>query len=215
MNKIEIVKKLKKIIENNYNTNMINELLREVELDTIKNETSKINKKTIFKRMIKTAESRGAVGYMGTYIVDNKYTLCDGFRLIEFQNENDEIAKALLNTNECVKSTLKYDDVVRPTNKFEKIDMELLEKIINYNKINKSQVPYVIKFTEYEYIVLNAQWLKELLLLNDTNIVELGTINMAPISIISDNYKSILLPIREKNDIIKSHIEIIETLKKI
>lgn len=202
MEKTTIINKLEKILENYHKydedrkKNELNEIIKELKLDVIgTHKVGKFNVNNYFKKFLKD-EFRTPL--KNSFKQKNgKYAVCDGFKMIEFLDENDEIAKSLYKENNV---EIEYDKVISKRGQKVNIDTAFLDKILNYNKVNKlkdsSAIPYVDKFEDGKYWAVNSQWLKDLLQLNNTNEVTLGTDKNAPIEITSEKYRSLVLPIR-------------------
>lgn len=191
-----IIKKLEKIYENKKYDNL-KELIEELKIDAIGTYSSgKINAKTYFKAFQKNNRYDK---FRSTFIQSNgKYAICDGYKMIQFEDENDEIAKALYSKNDI---KLNYENIRGERRNDFHINISYLEKLVEYNKVNKTNAGYVDEIDEETYIELDAKWLLDLLKLNNTDMINLGINALAPIEIKSEKYSCIILPRRMgKND---------------
>lgn len=179
----------------------IDKLITELRLDIVAtNKVGKFNVKNYFKKFYNSIDIYYRPAFKGFYKLNDKWIICDGYKLVELQNPRDnEIAEALEVVNKAEKYTIDYENIKSPELTEHKIDMDLLQKTINYNKTQKkeSKIPYIDNFDDKgTKIGINAEWLYDLLQLNNTDTVGYGTTPVSPVSITSDDYKCILLPIK-------------------
>ena len=189
MEKTTIIKKLEKIYENKKYDNL-KELIEELKIDAISTYSSgKINAKAYFKSFQKNNHYEQ---FRSSFMQSNgKYAICDGYKMIQFEDENDEIAKALYTKSDI---KLNYEDIRGEMKKNLHIDTLYLEKLVEYNRVNKTNAGYVDEINENTYIELDAKWLLDLLKLNNTDVINLGSNVYAPVEIKSEKYSCILLP---------------------
>ena len=172
----------------------VRKLITELRLDIVAtNKVGKFNVKNYFKKFYnKVDEYRPA--FKGFYKLNDKWIICDGYKLVELQNPKDnEIAEALEVVNKAENYTIDYENIKSPELTEHKIDMELLQKTLNYNKTQRDircKIPYIDNFDDKgTKIGINAEWLWDLLQLNNTDTVGYGTTPVSPVSITSEDYK--------------------------
>lgn len=203
-----IINRLEKIRDDINKINVadkLNELIGELKVDEIAtHKVGKFNVNAYFKKFVKQTSDYNSL-FKSTHKMKNgKFGIVDGYKFIQFEDENDPIALSLYNA-EGDDQMVQYENIVNNSERKLKIDTEYLEKLIKYNKVNKlrghERVPYVDKFDEEEYIGFNAEWLSDLLKLNNTDTITLGKTKHTPVEIKSEKYSCVLLPVRvDKNN---------------
>lgn len=181
-------------------TTRLEQLMNELKLDTIDTyKVGKFNVNAYFKRIIKNVPEYRPV-FKNVHKQNNgKFGLCDGYIYIQFEDEDDKIAKALYNS-ENDDMFIQYENIITEGTKKLVIDMNYLQKLIAYNKVNKHRnidcIPYVDGNENGVAIGFNPVWLMELLQLNNTNEITLGKDIYAPVQIKSEKYSCMLCPVR-------------------
>lgn len=204
MNLEKIYKKLKDI-NNIYNNDDIKEMLVEMQVELITN--GKINKGVLsaFKSITKNNADRPIFEQIFQANNDN-YIICNGYLLIDFTEDVNNVPNELrayidYKTTEYTKPSFTFENLKCKENniKTAKINLEDMEKIIKYNKINKTKIPFVIDNkilfdTEYMQGILNIAKFKD----KELNVVYYT--ETAPIEMIFENCKAILLPVKPRSE---------------
>lgn len=168
---------------------------------------------TIVKDFIKKIDHPGM---KGSYMTDEAiphYAICDGFRLLESISEASEsILKEFYNKE--ITFNLGYEKTALNMNDLMEVDINIqdVEKAINKNKLAKERnYPFIVHYGDNNVIGLNPSYLMDFLQICKTNKVYIQThassklvtedgeeYNMctSPISIIGEDYRGIILPIR-------------------
>lgn len=198
-----IITRLEKIRDDINKINVmdkLNELIGELKVDEIAtHKVGKFNVNAYFKKFVKQIDDNRSLFKCTHKMKNGKFGVVDGYKFIQFEDENDPIALALYNA-EGDDKMIQYENIVNTSENQLKIDTEYLEKLITYNKVNKlkgiEMIPYIDKFDDEDYIGFNTEWLSDLLKLNNTDTITLGKTKNAPVEIKSDKYSCVLLPVR-------------------
>jgi len=204
MNLNSIYSKLEKF-KNSRDFNIIDEIMKEIETEILTN--GKVNKglMSTWKRFLKDTEIRPTFNQVYMSQADN-YVICNGYYLVDYGTDKNNVPKELqayINTKEYEKPTIDFEHTklneAEGIKEYE-IDLENVEKLSKWNKLNKKKnygdkIPYRI---ENKYI--NGDFLLDILSFMGLNknkkiTVKMTDSNIAPLEIITENIKSILLPI--------------------
>lgn len=184
---------------------IIDEVMKEIETEILTN--GKVNKglMSTWKRFLKDTEIRPTFNQVYMSQADN-YVVCNGYYLIDYGTDKNNVPKELqayINTKEYEKPTIDFEHVklneAEGIKEYE-INIEEVEKLSKWNKLNNKKnygdrIPYRI---ENKYI--NGDFLLDILSFMGLNknkkiTVKMTDSNIAPLEIITENIKSILLPI--------------------
>lgn len=191
---------------------IIKDAMRDIETEIITN--GKVNKgiKSAFKRVLKQNDFRDGLKQVYT-TKDSFYALTNGYFLVDYGKDKNNVPKELqsyINIVDCPKTTLDFEHTKLNESEGIKtcfVNLEHLEKLHKYNKINSEDlIPYRI---ENKY--LNPTYFLDVLTLMGIKNTKSVFIRMtenafAPIEIVSNETKAILLPIRVTDDI-KEHYD--------
>lgn len=195
----------------NGDVEIVKNVMREIETEIITN--GKVNKgiKSAFKRLLKVNDYRE--GFKQVYTtLDGFYAICNGYFLVDFGKDKNNVPKELqayINIAEISSQTIDFEHLKLNESENIKeytINVTDLEKIHKYNKINTEDfIPYRI---ENKYI--NADYLLDIITFMGMQKSKTITIRMtdnpyAPLEIINNEIKAILLPI--KVDDLKEHYD--------
>ena len=219
MNNVTIINKIEEYFKNR-DIQKLEDLVTDLKLDELNtSKKSKANISSFLKQMIKDIpEAR--VAWKGTYKVNNKWQICDGYKLIEFKDENDKIAETFYN-EKCSTNTISFDSITNGLNfdRAIKIDMKLLNNILKINKLDKRKpntdkrpLFYIIEETMEG---MNSKWLYDILQFCETDTIYASNCKNAPYKITSDKYNCIMLPIRlmENIDTDEKKAKLIQDIK--
>jgi hypothetical protein len=158
MNNVTLIKRLENIKE----VEQLQDIIQELRINNLKTKTN-TSLITVIKNMIKSNKLRPA--YQGLYIPMNGiyYTLCDSYQLYEFKQLDDKIVDTF--KLQDMKSDLSFEGVTNCyTSTYTKtIDIELVNRLYNYNKSLKKdeeKALYII-LDEYEkvQVTFNPEYL--------------------------------------------------------
>lgn len=152
MNILKMYNDLKKINVGDYESQeKMNKILEELKIEIVTN--GKINKGILssYKKFIDRVKGRTMFEQIYKSTKDN-YCLCNGFGLIDFGKDINNIPKELETKIEIYKGeyehiSIDFETTAPKENLVKKdIDLELLKKIINYNKTRKeNRVIYTLE----------------------------------------------------------------------
>ena len=202
MNIEKIYKKLKNL-ENvvGKDNQDLQDIIKELEIEKLTN--GKVNKSIMstFNRLIKTNEARPLFQQIFKSANNNNYVLTNGYFLIDYGKDTNNIPKELnpyIEIKEGTKPEFNYEKLKNKNTdlKTEKIKIADMEKIYKYKKLTKEQIFYVIdnKLFNVEYLLdiakLSGQKVDEIVIENDLE-------DNTPINIIfENNIRAILLPVK-------------------
>ena len=185
--------------------------MKEIETEILTN--GKVNKglMSTWKRFLKDTENRAVFNQI--YKSQNgNYVACNGYFMIDYGIDKNNVPKELQAYIETLKGNYEVPNIdfehvklneAEGIKEYE-IDLELVEKLSKWNKLNKrknygDRIPYRI---ENKYI--NGDYLLDILTLMGLNknkkiTVRMSESSIAPLEIITENIKSILLPINARD----------------
>lgn len=202
MNLEKIYKDLKEI-NKAYDNDKIKNILAEIQQEIITG--GKINKSIVsaFKNIIKVNNGVRPV-FEQIFQADNdNYCICNGYLLIDFTENFENIPAELrayvdYKETKYAKPTLTFDRLKngdRNKLKTAKININDMQKIITYNKINKEdKIPFAIG----DEVIFNAEYMQWILNIAKFKGYELNVVyfdEKSPIEMEFENCKAILLPI--------------------
>lgn len=123
--------------------NIKNEILNYIQAEILSN--GKVNKGilTTFKRMIKNTDRKPLQQIYESQ--NGHFVICDGYSLIEYKTREDIPTELQGYINIYDKSSIDniYFERVKPTeiDKTVMIDIKEVEKVVKYNKLNKTKIP--------------------------------------------------------------------------
>lgn len=208
MNLNSMYSKLEKF-KNNRDFNIIDEVMKEIETEILTN--GKVNKglMSTWKRFLKDTEIRPTFNQVYMSQADN-YVVCNGYYLIDYGTDKNNVPKELqayINTKEYEKPTIDFEHTklneAEGIKEYE-INIEEVEKLSKWNKLNNKKnygdrIPYRI---ENKYI--NGDFLLDILSFMGLNknkkiTVRITESAIAPLEIVTENIKSMLLPINARD----------------
>lgn len=204
MNLNSMYNKLEKF-KNNRDFEIIDEIMKELEIEIITNGKTNRGIMSAWKRFLKDTELRPVFHQIYKSKSEN-YIACNGYFMIDYGKDINNIPKELhayIQKGEYEVPNIDYENIklneAEGIKEYE-IKIEDLEKLHKYNKINKKKIPYRI---ENKYI--NGDYLLDILSLMGLGKINKITIRMtdqdiAPLEIVTENIKSILLPINIRNN---------------
>jgi len=208
MNLNSMYSKLEKFLKTG-EVKLVTEVMKEIETEILTN--GKVNKglMSTWKRFLKDTENKPTFNQV--YISQaNNYVVCNGYYLVDYGINKNNVPKELqayINTKKYEKTTTDFEHV--KLNEAEcikeyEVNIEEVEKLSKWNKLNKKKnygdrIPYRIK---NKYI--NSDFLLDILSFMGLNKNKKITVRMtekdiAPLEIITENIKSILLPINARD----------------
>ena len=203
MNLNSMYNKLEKF-KNSRDFNIIDEVMKEIETEILTN--GKVNKglMSTWKRFLKDTENRPTFNQVYMSQAGN-YVACNGYFAIDYGTDKNNVPKELqayINIKKYEKPTIDFEHVklneAENIKEYE-INIEEVEKLHKYNKLNGKKIPYRI-MNKY----INGDYLLDILSLMQLNKEKKITVRMtdsdiAPLEIITENIKSILLPINVRD----------------
>lgn len=176
------------------------EILREIEVEIITNGKINMGILTAYKRLLSINNSQQSVFKQISINSKNNYFFCNGFVYVEYGTKNN-IPIELIPYIECEikeyeKPTLNFENLSSTHNpiKQEEIEISKLKKVINYNKINKTNICYNV-----EDVFFNPNLLLNLILITGhtkEKVIKINyTTNISPIFFDFDNCNCLLLPV--------------------
>jgi len=206
MNLNSMYSKLEKF-KNSRDFNIIDEVMKDIETEILTN--GKVNKglMSTWKRFLKDTEHRPVFNQI--YKSPNgNYVACNGYFMIDYGIDKNNVPKELQAYIETLKGNYEVPNIdfehvklneAEDIKEYE-INVEEVEKLSKWNKLNKKKnygdrIPYRI---ENKYI--NGDYLLDILTLMGLNKnkkikVRMTDSNIAPLEIVTENIKSMLLPI--------------------
>lgn len=206
MNIEKIYKDLKEI-NKAYDNDKIKDILAEMQQEIIT--SGKINKGVVsaFKNITKIVDGVKPV-FKQIFQADNdNYCICNGYLLIDFTENIEnipEVLRAYIDYKEpnYAKPTLTFDRLKNSNRnklKTAKININDMQKIIAYNKINKeNKIPFAIG----DEVIFNAEYMQWILNIAKFKDYELNVVyfdEKSPIEMEFENCKAMLLPLRHGN----------------
>lgn len=212
MNLTNLYNKIKKLEVNSKSEELLSQILAELQSDILTN--GKVNKSIVnaFKRTIKEIGDVRPVFNQISKNSLNNYIICNGYYLIDYGNSQNNIPKELIpfiniKIKEYEKPYLNYEKLKNTNTKKIELDINMLKKIVKYNKTNKLKSYEGLMF-EINEVYFNAEYLLDTLLLtgnklNDKIFVDVPNKNdNAPMNIEFDNCRCVLLPIKSNEEIV-------------
>lgn len=200
MNIEKIYKQLKELEVNESQKDILNEILKELEVEIITN--GKINKSILStaKRIFKDMKGRPTFSQIYETQKGN-YCICNGYALIDYGKNKDNIPKELqpyININEYIKPTTDME-TLKNTNLEKTGDLKItdLEKICKYNKAQKEDKIFYVLDNE---IMFNVETMLDFIKLSGIIVNEI-TIEYGnpkePINMIfeNENINAMILPV--------------------
>ena len=214
METLTIINKLEKVKSGQGNPiEDLTEIINTLKAEYLKTTHTK-NKKdvTIIKDFIKKTDNPTMRGSYMTDEVNPTYALCDGYRLLEATSEASQlILKEFLNKD--ITFSMGYEKTSLNASMLSEIEINMddLEKALNKNKLAKEKYPFIVHYGDNNVIGLNPTYLRDFLQICKTNKILVETqptrtltiddteayyMSISPISIIGEDYRGIILPIR-------------------
>jgi len=218
-----------KRIENAKSKDELQDLIRDLKADYLKEGNVKGKKDiTIIKNFIKGTFNPTLKGSYFVKDTENTYALCDGYRLLEtISKEAEDLLKEFYNKEITFNTgyeniTSSIDDVIEY-----EVDTQKLDETIKRNSLLKrtdKPHPFIISYGENNIIALNCSFLKDFITLMKTNKIyieknptgilrdessgeKFANLCISPISIVGNDYRGIILPIRVETQFCKKCLE--------
>ena len=200
MNINSVYNKLK-LVKEYGRADLIDEILKELEIEIITN--GKVDKSIIsaYKRLVRMTADRPK--FSKIYNSNGNYCLCDGYKLIDYGKNINNIPKELqvyISENTEEMNGLNFDNIKNNTTTIaETLDIKELEKVKKYNKVNKKLITYRIGNKHFDVnLILDLailSGLKETKITIENDFEEISPINI----IFNDEIKGLVLPIKKED----------------
>ena len=201
MNLNSVYNKLEKL-KNTRDFSVIDELMKEIETEIITNGKTDKGITNAWKRFLKDTEIR-AVFHQVFKSQAGNYVACNGYFAIDYGTDKNNVPRELQAYIETLEGDYKVPNIDYEHIKLNEsegikeyeINVADVEKLHKWNKLNKKQIPFRVqnKYINGDYLldILSLMGLRK----NNKITVRMTDSNIAPMEILTDNIKSILLPI--------------------